>query len=43
MYGVKGSSVERVPDPGKGRGLSNYRIIGAMGRVLQNLVFRTGL
>ena len=43
MYGVKGSSVERVPDPGKGRGLSNYRIIGAKGRVLHNLVFRTGL
>lgn len=35
--------MERVPDPGEGRGLSNYRIIGAKGRVMQNLVFRTGL
>ena len=40
---MESRAVERVPDPGEGRGLSNYRITGAKGRVMQNLVFRTGL
>lgn len=39
----KGSPVDRVLDPGKGRGVVNYQDGGARAGDMPNLVFRTGL